>query len=435
MRTTLLIHLITLFLMTFTLSSYANNLSGKWQAGSLRVSWAIGDWGKACGPRPHGGGEKGGLVTLTESGAGFRLQGLGRSYSSLQCWEQMPGLKALGQKAGSSAITTTCRMPVGDPRQARVTTAWYPRGDKIYFDESGQYQFVVLGSNCTASVRRTRVLTRVITQSPEPKPTLKTEPINKKKVAAFSPQKAEQAESPLIITPTPPPLPARASRCDHPGPPLSLEVTPQSKLMKAGEVFSFQAIARDGEGCRVPISTTWTITEGAATISRRGALHVPTESPRGLIKLQAQVASHKIEVQARVVSAEEYEQLLAGQKYGVLGESFETSTIALAMDSVELGAQFESEPAKKNQWTLTIVGSFVLLLGAFSIVLLKRRTPHKATSAQNESKNVVPVEDEINIRAQECVQTIRLCPLCGKSYEDGTLFCVEDGSRLVRANR
>jgi hypothetical protein len=62
-------------------------------------------------------------------------------------WERMPDLTARSHSAGSSTIRTTCKMPAGDPRQATVTTTWYPRGDEIYFDETGQYQFIVSGSN------------------------------------------------------------------------------------------------------------------------------------------------------------------------------------------------------------------------------------------------------------------------------------------------
>src|SRR5690606_15558845 len=211
---------------------YAADLSGTWTASSLRVSWSIGDWGKACGPRPSGGGESGGTVTLTPQGSGFKLSGLGRTYSSNQCWERMPGLSSTGHSAGSATIQTTCKMPPGDPRQATVITSWYPRGDELYFDETGQYQFVLSGSNCTASVRRTRVLTRVIEKpakviSPEEKPT-----------------KVEEAKTTATTTTTvdvprttPPPPPAKATECRNAGKAVSLEVTPKTKLMRVGESF------------------------------------------------------------------------------------------------------------------------------------------------------------------------------------------------------
>ena len=46
----------------------ATSLAGKWQAEPMTVRWVIGSWGEACGPRPSGGGDPGGVVTLEEQG-------------------------------------------------------------------------------------------------------------------------------------------------------------------------------------------------------------------------------------------------------------------------------------------------------------------------------------------------------------------------------
>ena len=56
--------------------------AGLWTASPLRSDWNIGDWGTACGPRPSGGNEAGGTVTIAIQGNELTLNGLGRSFAT-----------------------------------------------------------------------------------------------------------------------------------------------------------------------------------------------------------------------------------------------------------------------------------------------------------------------------------------------------------------
>src|SRR5262245_2247728 len=67
-------------------------LSGAWTASAVSESWAIGDWGEACGPKPRGQGGGGGAVQVKEMGGELSISGAGRGWSTGECWEQMPGL-------------------------------------------------------------------------------------------------------------------------------------------------------------------------------------------------------------------------------------------------------------------------------------------------------------------------------------------------------
>lgn len=444
----------------FTTTSYAADVSGKWQASSLRVSWAIGDWGNACGPRPSGGGEKGGVVTLTSSGSDFRLSGLGRNYSTTQCWETMPDLSARGHTAGSSAIQTTCKMPAGDPRQATVVTSWYPRGDEIYFDETGQYQFVVSKSNCTASVRRTRVLTRIVDEpeAPETEPA-ETKAPEKPATTAPQPKQPTQPTPKATSPPTTPKerevvpaivsflIPERAARCEQVGKAVQLEVTPKMKLMRLGESFSFQAIARDEAGCRVDIETSWKLVEGvSATLTKNGTLVIPKNGNTGSLELEARVEDKTVVVGAKVVSDEEFEQLLAGGEYGVLGESLHSATVTLSSSHVEFESQQEDDQDETSLLWI-VAGLLVLVAGAAVTMVIKgakapnpapapdsNRPPETKGSLPEELREAEPIERGAAPESKEPEPPARLCPVCGKSYQDGTMFCVDDGARLLRSN-
>ena len=447
--------LVFLGVLVISLPAQATDLNGTWSASSLRVSWAIGDWGDACGPRPSGGGERAGRVQLTAEGGGFRLSGLGRNYNTTQCWEQMPGLTTRNRSTGASTISATCSMPPGDPRQARVVTSWYPRGDEIYFDETGQYQFVVSGSNCTASVRRTRILTRVVEASPaeaaEKVPT----------TSSASSDKKATGDKPSAA---PPPFPQRSTQCKSPGLATQVEVTPRTKLMRQGESFTFQVDARDAAGCRVPIPANWKLTSGkGAQLSNSGELRIDENAPTGDLKLEFQAYDQRVSVTARVVTDLEYEKLIAGGNFGVLGESLETAVTELSSSHVELDSSAPVEEKRNNRWWLALVGALLLALIGIAVLLLRRSAALAAQKhKQSPVKEVLPdplpnsavteatpepgtAESAAPPAATETAvasptptttgtTTSRLCPVCGKRYDDGTTFCGEDGARLMRAN-
>lgn len=393
-------------------------------------------------------------MTLTSVGAGFQLSGFGRNYSSAQCWEQMPGLATRSRSAGKSAIQTTCSMPPGDPRRATVITTWYPRGETITFDETGQYQFTLSGSNCTASVRRSRTLTRVKSATPSSSKTHAT-------VSSPSAGSAAPPQSPRVVVPSsqpsnqatainaaPPPLPEQAAHCRAPGPPVRLEVTPRHKLMRPGEKFQFSAIARDKNGCRAPVLTSWKLIRGeGAELSSNGTLTVPEGAHGATLQIQATVAQQSVTVTANVVSGQEFEDLLSAGSYGVLGESLDAAEVNLASGHVELEELGANEKSNK----LPLLWLFMALLGIAGVaiyVLIRRQHTHKEvtvpTSARRSSdstftEGVEPgaetlLERDPQSPTADPQQFKRLCPVCGTRYEPGTQFCAQDGARLMRVN-
>src|SRR5678816_2982751 len=55
-------------------------LAGVWNAGPLTERWNVGDWGKACGPRPVPQQQPGGQVTVREEGGELLMSGVGRTF-------------------------------------------------------------------------------------------------------------------------------------------------------------------------------------------------------------------------------------------------------------------------------------------------------------------------------------------------------------------
>lgn len=425
-----------ILLFLFAALAHADSLDGTWKASALRVSWSVGDWGSDCGPPPSGGGEPAGTATITTTASGFTLSGWGRTYSSSQCWEQMPGLTPRSRSAGGSVMQTTCTMPPGDPRHATVTTSWYPAGDKIQFDEVGQYRYVIAGSTCTASVRRTRTLTR-IARLPSTSPT----PASKKPAPAPT-----ETSSPLAgylrtsLSDLPPP-PERAPVCAQLGPPVRLEVVPRTKLMRPGEHFRFVATARDAKGCRVPVATSWKLTRGSdeVTLSPNGELQVLSHARSAKVEIEASVGAQAVKVFARVVSPQEFEQLLAGGTYGTLGESLDAAELTLATGHVELDKP-AAAPKHEPRVVLWLLGLLSVVVAGATVLLVRRRNQHRheivAETERNSAVIEAPPAPEARPTSPPPGSSLprRTCPVCGKRYEEGTMYCPDDGARLMRAN-
>jgi hypothetical protein len=213
------------------------SFAGAWSASPLTTSWSIGDWGDACGPKPTGTLERGGTVTIQQVSGDLVVSGLGRSYDTSSCWEPLPGLLRTSHSAGARTWRTTCKSPAGDPRQSSLVTSITAIDDNtLAFDETGQYQFVIKGQNCTASARRSRAFRRVIAGAPAP---------------TSVPTAAEAPPLPLPAPSATPPEESSKSVnavCRSPGPPARIEVRPSHKLMRPGESFAFGVQVADARG-------------------------------------------------------------------------------------------------------------------------------------------------------------------------------------------
>src|SRR4051812_16310123 len=136
-------------------------LAGRWQADPMTVRWVIGEWGDACGPRPSGGGDPGGVVNIEIKSDELVISGGEHGYSSEQCWEMHPGLERQSHAKGQRSWATTCRTKPNDPRQEILQTTITATQDAITFRESGQYQFALQGQKCSASSGRWRTYRRL----------------------------------------------------------------------------------------------------------------------------------------------------------------------------------------------------------------------------------------------------------------------------------
>lgn len=386
----------------------------------MRSDWIIGEWGKACGPTPSGGGAAGGIVTITSSGNELHLSGAGRDFSTTECWEQFPGLSRVSHSGGLRGWRSTCKTKPGDARQATIVTTISATDNLISFDETGQYQFIITGQNCTASVRRTRSLS-LVQREGESAP-----------IASAPPASTIPSAEPVVPTPThtvPSTAPA-VKVCKLPGPPERLEVRPARKLLRPGDSFEFHTSVLDAAGCAVGVSPLWKIVgEGAPLqLSGPGRVKVPATAPEATVELLASLAGHSARVTVEIASKDRYDALLAQKGLNAEGESSEVALARVATTALGGGSVVTRDDSQRRRIIFVgVVGGTALVLGllGFALVQHSRRKPLEP-ELRTPRPRLSPA-----ITPSQLPPHGKVCPTCREEYPPEAAFCPNDGNRLV----
>lgn len=391
-------------LVTGTARAQAPTLAGRWAASPMRVDWNIGDWGKTCGPRPSGGGSAGGTVTVSVSGAELRMSGAGRTYSTTECWEHYPGLARISHSSGARSWRNVCKTSAGDPRQATVITTITATDERIHFDETGQYQFVLEGQNCTASARRTRVLTLVQREG---------------EVAPAPAASAQPSAKPV--------KPAQAARCATKGLPERLEVRPSRKLIRAGESFEFRAAVVDRAGCPLGIVPVWRVVSGgeAVELTGPGRIRVREGAQEAEARLQASVGDRSVGVLVEVVSRERYDAVLRQGTFNAEGESAEAAVARIATRSIGTRSSVAQEQARGQKYLfVAVIGTLALLFGMAGLLFMQRSRRQHAVALATPPTKAEPAPTPSRA-------TGKICPTCREEFPPNAEFCAFDGNRLL----
>lgn len=410
-----------------------SSLAGSWHAEPMTVRWVVGAWGDACGPRPSGGGDGGGAVTIEEQGSELRITGPGKTYSTDQCWAMHPELARQSHTGAGRSWKTVCRTAPNDARQEILTTTLTATDDVISFQESGQYQFVIQGQTCSASSGRWRIYRR-------------------QPLAPVAPALPEPAARPRPENP-----------CATPGVPARLEVRPARKLMRAGETFQFRAAVTDARGCPARVPVTWELSpsDGPAQLAD-GSLSIAAGAPDSRLAITATAASQAVRVEVEVVSDARYAALLASGDFDAEGASADAATATITSGSI--GAQQTPGEGERPQRKWTFVGLVVLIAVLFAGVgtLLWRRAVRaarerrKARALRAGSGTIAlghqngrevgsrwnpgatapeATRVEPDWQAIAPVKAKTVCPVCGTLYEVKDLkACPKDGAQLLPVN-
>jgi len=381
-------------------------LSGSWSATAMHVQWNIGEWGAACGPRPSGGGSGAGTVTVKQVGSELSISGLGREWSTTQCWEQYPGLARRSHSAGTRGWRNVCKTADSDPRQATVVTTLSATDTTMSFDETAEYQFVIQGQNCTASARRTRSF-RLLQREGEPPRTEDVKPGEPSSAAGSEVSGPSRA------------APKSSGRCAEKGAPARLEVSPARKLMRAGDSFQFRVSVVDQKGCTLAHKPDWSIIKGAevVTLSGNGKVDVRPDAGEAEVTLSAQVRGESVNVVIEVVPRDRYEALLEQRGFNAEGESGEAARATIASGSIGAKSVVSQAGSDRRTTFVAVTGALALVVGVIGLFLIQRR---RRQHGQPKPAEVLPTTG-----------LSKRCPTCGREYSGDEQFCTEDASPLV----
>ncbi|MBN1611842.1 MAG: hypothetical protein JW940_34745 [Polyangiaceae bacterium] len=402
--------------------------------------WNFGDWGAACGPRPTGPGAAAGTVVIAQQGGELAIGESGRTYSTTECWEQYPGLSRVGHVGGTRGWRTVCRTQPTDPRQASIITTISATDTAISFDETGQYQFVIEGQNCTASVRRSRTF-RLLQRVGEAPPS----PVSSPSAAV------PEAEAPQVAGPSRPPGSNKSLRCEQPGPPARLEVRPSRKLMRPGERFAFRSLVLDAHGCTLrKVFPAWRLVEpnSPARFVSPGLLAINDDAPETEVALTASVRGQSVRVVVEIASKERYEALLRRGGFDESGESQQTAAAAIASGS--LGARTtvtQGEPPARRYLLAAVIGAAAVALAGLGLVIVRRGRQRGQVTGSTSPAAVAGPEMTVPYSPMSTVglpcagpsapappRPQKICPVCGERFDPDAQFCGVDGATLVPEN-
>lgn len=390
----------------------------------MRADWVIGEWGKACGPTPSGGGAPGGSVTITSSGSELQLSGAGRDYSTSECWEQFPGLSRISHNGGGRGWQSTCKTKASDPRQATIVTTISATDNQISFDETGQYQFVIAGQNCTASVRRTRSLS-LVQREGESAPLASAAPA--------MPSSAEALPSSAPASPAASGARPAAKVCALPGPPERLEVRPARKLLRPGDSFEFHTSVLDSAGCAVPLSPLWKVVGEHASLELAGPgrVKVRDSAAESTVELLVTLTGHSARVTVEIASKDRYDALLALKGLNAEGESSEVAAARIATSALGGGSVVTRDDSQRRRIVFVgVVGGTALVLGllGFALVQHSRRKPLEPEPPAPRTRPVTAITPN-----HLPPPLAKVCPTCREEYPPEAAFCPNDGNRLIAA--
>lgn len=352
-------------------------------------------------------------MQITQSGSELTISGLGRAYSTTQCWEQFPGYRRVSHSVGRRSWKNVCKTSAQDPRQAKIVTTISATEDTLSFDETGQYQFVIKGQNCTASARRTRSFSRL------------------KSIPASSTASESPASRPTRLTPEAKAEPKKPTGCQKPGPPARLEVRPASKLMRPGESFQLRAKVLDARGCSLNTRPHFRLVEDnpGASVDPSGLVQVQAQAEPTAFQVSAEVAGKAVVIAVEVTSEARYQALLEKRGLNRLGESEKAAVATIQGGS--LGARSvlaEDHAGQRRRRFIAVLGAVALLLGIAGLVLIQRRRSRGRSSRASEgSKSEAEGYQAAGSKG-------RFCPTCRTEYPEEQDFCPKDGNRLVHPN-
>lgn len=385
-------------------------VSGTYKTQGQNIKVAIQSWGDDCGPRPRSHASGGGKVIEVRSvGSHLSLGG----HRTDQCWSRNPRVRRVRATAGTSRWVVVCETSSGDPRFEHGEYVVELVNEKtLRFREVSRYDWRLEGDHCKATVTLTRNYLRTSSAGD-------TAPEN----TSSDPQ---------------PPAKCRGNR----GSAVKLEVRPSRARVGPGDKICFRAIARDREGCPVPVDSTWAVAQSSRDQNDRldasGCFVAGTSGSGGRVVIIATASqlTAKAQVEIRVPDIGD---LVAARLAEGIDDQEDAAPAAEARPGAAQGVGETSVgPVRENQgvlWAVVAVGlgaAVFLLLVAVVLWRRRQREIEMIELASDGNEASMAVASSV---PPPSLPSLKICPACKQEFADAIEFCPDDATKLVAATR
>jgi hypothetical protein len=387
-------------------------VAGRYKTSGQNIAVNILSWGEDCGPRPRSSSAGGGkVVEVAHVGTHLSIGG----HRTDQCWSGNPRVSRVKTGVGTTRWITVCQTPADDPRfEHGEYTVEQVDENTLRFREVSEYDWRLEGDHCKATVTLTRTYTRVVEEQPAPPP-----------------------------TPAPVEPPERVARCQGPrGAPVKLEVRPSQARVVPGERVCLRAVARDGDGCPVPVEVAWSRAEGGGQAGGRiaGDGCFEAGSSPGSVTLAATAGQLNANAQVEIRFPDIGDLVASRLAEGIDEEDGRGAPVAEARPGAAQGVGLTTVgPVHGDQgvlWAIIGLGLGAALLLAIAAIALRGKRRRVVLPPEEPDRAAVGHGMAVASAAPPlAVSSRKVCPTCNQEYSGAVEFCPEDATKLVAAGR
>ena len=439
--------------LTIPVSAGASQkFAGRWKRTTFRVKVTVQSWGEDCGPKPKSYGSSK-IVDVDVISQGAHLVFSKGGMRTDRCMSPNPRLATVSQKNASGNWSRVCQTPKSDPKFERLESTLKAHGsNKLVYSGKSKFDWSLKGDHCVAFLDEKRIYIREGAEEEE-----EEEPPKEK-------QPKKEKEKPQ-------PEPVVKPGCEEHGPIKRLALHPKKAQIGPGERVCFRAEGIDADGCRFPVSASWTATqdeqEVGGLLSRGGCFSAGATAAEseGTYEITARVEGKSAEATVTVSFPDLGDLLAARLKPIGQEDDVDAGTAAQATDPAAGAPRAPAQPAPPTAETagsdntvlliVVIAAGMVIAVGLLVLALIMRRRPKRPMDLDEDddddwleqrapaprAKVSSPAPQLTPDPTTKPTRDLReglsgkadqvLCPECNRRFPAGARFCPHDGQSLI----
>jgi hypothetical protein len=432
----------------------SQQFAGRWKRTSHSLTVKTDSWGENCGPAPKSYGSKK-IVDVDVAAQGKHLVFSKFGIRTDRCISLNPKLSTISESAASGNWSRVCQTPQNDPKFERLESNLAAQGNnKLVYSAKSKYDWTLKGDHCVAHITEKQVFVRE-----------GSEPVAEEEPKA-PPKKTIDTD---IDIPSDP-------ECEAHGPLKRLTIHPKEAKIGPGERVCFKATGVDADGCRFPVSASWTATqdgqEVGGLLARGGCFSAGATAAEseGTYDITAKIESKTAEATVTVAFPDLGDLLaarlrpaddLADLEPPDGGTQAPSGTGPAAAALAQTPAASTPPPRADRTMLIIIVvaAGMLVAVGLLVVALVLRRRPRRTARHDDDWLDdpvaVAPPPRDAPLRAPDSAPTpapdpatkptrdlreqapaqgdAQICPTCCERFPASARFCPLDGSSLIPA--